>query len=142
MATAEQWIKCTQAQKDELNELYSVRNRYMSRRRHVVEQLNKARKLMERKTYYNWGLPAWYHPIHVRYEAARDVLRLEAWLNTEGAELAHTIDNLNKAIAEVLREAEQGHEQRQLDLVGEMFPQLTTTEQRREALHLLKGNKS
>lgn len=142
MATSEQWIKCTQAQRDELNELYSVRNRYMSRRRHMVEQLNKARKMISRKWRYAIGLEPWIHPVHVRYEAAREAQRLCEWLNTEGAEMAHTIDRLEKAINEVLREAEQGHEQRQLDLVGDMFPGLTTDEQRREALHLLNGSKS
>ncbi len=131
MVTDEQWMKCTQAQKDELTDLYGIRYRYYRRRRHVLDQLNKARKLVIR---YGFG---WIYPVHVRYEAARDVVRLERWLNTEGAELAHTLDRLEKAIAEIVREAEETHEQRQVELVGAMFPGLTTDEQRREALQLM-----
>lgn len=140
MATAEQWTKCTQAQKDELNNLYDFRSRYVFRRKHMVDQLNKARKLVDRRRFHIFA-GEWLHPVHVRYEAAREAQRLCEWLNTEGAELAHTIDRLDKAINEVLREAEQCHERRQLDLVGDMFPGLTSYEQRREVLHLLKGSK-
>lgn len=117
MTTAEQWIKCTQAQKDELNNLYDLRHLYVSRRKHMVDQLNKARNLIPRKWRYSIGLELWIHPVHVRYEAAREAQRLCEWL-------AHTIARLGYAINEVLREAERGHEQRQL------------------TLHLLKGSKS
>lgn len=140
MATTEQWLKCTQAQRDEIHELDIIAYSYRSRRRSAVESLNKARKLVDRRTGYHWG-QMWVHPVHVRYEAARDVARLTHWLETEGAELAHTIDRLEKAIAEILREAEEAHEQRQVELVGAMFPGLTTDEQRREALQLIKGKR-
>lgn len=141
MATTEQWLLCTQAQRDELCELNVIADRYRRRRLHAVETLNKARKLVDRRTGYHWG-QLWINPVHVRYEAARDVVRLEHWLKTEGAELAHTICRLHKAINEILREAEEAHERRQLELVGVMFPGLTTDEQRREALQLMKGDKA
>lgn len=138
MATAEQWMKCTQAQRDELNNLYDIARRYQSTLLRTDIDIKTHQRLLKR---VDLGLFTWVHPVHVRYEAARELLRLNAWMNTDGEAMRQTLTRLTYAIGSVLREAERGHEQRQLALVGDMFPGLTTDEQRREALHLLKGSK-
>lgn len=139
MATTEQWIKCTQAQKDELNNLYDIARRYRTTLQRKEHDIKTRQRLIKR---VDLGLFNWVHPVHVRYEAARELLLLNEWMNTDGEAMRQTLTRLTYAIGSVLREAEQGHEQRQLALVGDMFPGLTTDEQRREALHLLKGSKS